>query len=403
MQASPVPDLTSEATRFRLYAERLERLRATMRAMDCEVALILDPVNIQYATGASNMSVFTTRTPARYLLLFADGPSVLFDYRGGEHLAEHLPTVSEVRLAQGLCHVSTNGALDGASAAMAAEIRSLVHDQLGAVGRLAIDRFPFLSVDALRREGFTLTDADPVFGRSRRVKLPIEVEYMRAAMHAVEQATREFEAWVRPGVTEMEAWSHFHQPFIAQHGQYTVTRLMQSGGRTFPYFQECSEKVIDDGDLVCLDTDAIALEGYAVDFSRSYLAGDRSATPEQRLLYGRAYEQLQHNLALIGPGVTFEHAGRNAWPVPPEHQASRYYTLGHGLGMTGEYPNLPFVVDESAPYPLDDVFEPGMVFCVESYVGSESSGQGVKLEDQLLITETGVEIMSTLPFDTRLG
>lgn len=53
MHAPAAHDLTSETVRFRLYTERLERLRATMRAMDCEVTLILDPVNIQYATCSS--------------------------------------------------------------------------------------------------------------------------------------------------------------------------------------------------------------------------------------------------------------------------------------------------------------------------------------------------------------
>lgn len=395
--------LTSVASRFSLYRQRQARLRATMQNMDCEVLLILDAINIQYATGATNMSVFTTRTPARYLLMFADGPSILFDYRGGEHLAEHLPTIDDVRLAQGLCYVSTNDDVAGASRLMAAEVASIVREQTGRIDRLAVDRFPFAAVDALRHEGFTLADSDPVLDRSRRVKLPIEIEYMRAAMTAVEDATRGFEQWIRPGVTEMEAWSHFHQPLIAQHGQYTVTRLMQAGRRTFPYFQECSDKVIEHGDLVCLDTDSIALEGYAVDFSRSFLAGDARPSADQRMLYGRALEQLQHNLSLVGPGVSFADAARRAWPVPDEHRASRYYTLGHGLGMSGEYPNVPFADDGTADYPLDDGFEPGMVFCVESYVGSEAAGQGVKLEDQVVITETGVEVMSTYPFDQRLG
>lgn len=390
-------DLLSEPVRFRLYTERQQRLRATMRRMDCEALLIIDSVNILYATGASNMTIFTTRTPARYLLLFADGPSILFDYRGGEHLAQHLPTVDEVRIAEGLCHVSTNGFLAEGSNAMAAEIASLVREHTGSLGRLAIDRLPFMATDALRSQGFTLTDADPVLGAARRLKLPIEIEYLRMAMRSVEAATVEFEQWLRPGVTEMEAWSHFHQPFIAQHGQYTVTRLMQSGPRTYPYFQECSERVMQAGDLVCLDTDATAVEGYSVDFSRSYTVGGSAMTADQRLLYGRALDQLEHNRSLIRPGVTFEEVARHAWPVPPEHQASRYYTLGHGLGMSGEFPNLPFA-EEGTPYPLHDVFEPGMVFCVESYVGSEATGQGVKLEDQLLITDTGVEVMSTLPF-----
>ena len=108
-----------------------------------------------------------------------------------------------------------------------------------------------------------------------------------------------------------------------------------------------------------------------------------------------------HNVSLIGPGVSFEEVARAAWPVPEEHRSSRYYYIGHGLGMIGEYPNLPFHTP-GEPYPLDDAFEPGMVFCVESYIGSAESGEGVKLENQLLITETGVEIMSDYPFEGRL-
>ena len=71
--------------------------------------------------------------------------------------------------------------------------------------------------------------------------------------------------------------------------------------------------------------------------------------------------------------------------------------------MSGEFPNIPHAVPEQ-DYPIDGVVEPDMVLCVESYIGSAKSGQGVKLEDQLLVTESGVERMSAgVPFDERLG
>ena len=88
--------------------------------------------------------------------------------------------------------------------------------------------------------------------------------------------------------------------------------------------------------------------------------------------------------------------------VPDEHQASRYYCIGHGLGMSGEWPNIPH--DEpGVDYPLDGRVEPGMIICLESYVGSEESGEGVKLEDQFPILDDRVENMSTYPFDERLS
>ncbi|HAP74668.1 MAG TPA: peptidase M24 [Acidimicrobiaceae bacterium] len=396
--------LDSTESRHSLYLQRLANTRRWMSRLDVPVMLVRDPFNVLYITGATNMTVFNLCVPARYLLVIAEGPVVLFDYLGGEHLAAGLPTIDEIRIARGLSHVSSNGSVAAECAAMAAEVASLVRDHGGPgtqLGRLAVDSLPFTAVDALRATGFEVTDADPVMSSARRVKLPIEIEYMREASRRTVAAVQAMEAALEPGITEVELWSRFLGDLIAGHGEFVSTRLLESGPKTFPYFQECGTRVIDDGDLVCFDTDAISFESYSCDFSRTFLAGERPATAEQRSLYQRAHEQLRHNVALIGPGVSFEHVARNAWPVPEEHRDSRYYCIGHGLGMIGEYPNLPFHTP-GVPYPLDDAFEPGMVFCVESYIGSRASGQGVKLEDQLLITETGVEIMNDYAFDDRL-
>ena len=139
-----------------------------------------------------------------------------------------------------------------------------------------------------------------------------------------------------------------------------------------------------------------------MDFSRSFLCGDEPATPQQQDLYLKASEQLEHNIGLIKPGASYREIAAAAWPVPPEHCDSRYYCVGHGLGMSGEFPNIPHPV-AGVPYPLDGVVEAGMVLCIESYIGSARSAQGIKLEEQLLVTETGVERMSSeVPFDERL-
>lgn len=372
-----------------------------MLSLDVPVALLRDPFNVRYVTGATNMTIFNLCVPARYLLVAAEGPVILFDYLGGEHLSAGLPTIDDVRTAHGLSHVSSNGSTVEESRAMAGEIASLVREHCGEIGTLAVDSVPFVAVDALRAEGFVITDGDVLMSRARRVKMPLEIAYMREAMRRTVAAVRHMEAELRPGMSENEIWSRFVGALISGHGEMVSTRLLESGPHTFPYFQESGTRVIENGDLVCLDTDAIAFESCSVDFSRTFVAGDAPVRPEQRDLYRRAHEQLIHNESLIGPGVSFEDVARRAWPVPEEHRSSRYYCIGHGLGMIGEYPNLPFHTP-GEPYPLDDAFEPGMVFCVESYIGSAASGMGVKLEDQLLITDTGVEIMNEYPFEERL-
>ncbi len=372
-----------------------------MRGADTPAMLIVDSINILYATGASNMTIFSTRTPARYLLLIADGPAILYEYFGCEHLAAGLATIDELRPARGLCFVSSGGDPEGQANALADEIAGLFADLGLAVDRLAIDRFPFTVVDALRARGFSLTDADPVIGEARRIKLPGEVAMLREALRRVAAAAAEMEANIEPGRSECEIWSEFNRRFIATEGQYVSTRLLQSGERTFPYFQEAGSRRVRAGELVCFDTDTIGFGGYCTDFSRTYLCGD-AATPAQKDLYRKAREQLEHNAALIEAGAAYEAIAAAAWPVPAEHRDSRYYCIGHGLGMSGEFPNIPHRVD-GEPYPLAGALEPGMVICVESYVGSKAAGQGVKLEEQLLVTDTGTERMSaSVPFDARL-
>jgi Xaa-Pro dipeptidase len=385
-----------------LLLERQARLREVMRARDVPVLLVTDAINIQYATGARNMTVFSTRTPARYLLQFADGPAILYEYFGCEHLAQGLVTVDAVRPARGLCHVSSGGDPLAQATAMAAEIAEAVRDTGLSVDELAVDRFPFAAIDALRAEGFHLVDADPVFGCARRRKLPGEVVLIREALRRVAAAAAEMEARIEPGRRETEIWADFQHPFLASEGEYVVTRLLQSGPRTFPYFQEAGCRRLEAGDLVCFDTDTVGFAGYCTDFSRTYLCGDRPATPGQKDLYAKAKEQLDWNVALIQPGAAYRDIAEAAWPIPDQHRKSRYYCIGHGLGMSGEFPNIPHAV-AGEPYPISGTIEPGMVICIESFVGSEAMGEGVKLEDQLLITETGVERMSEcVPFDSRL-
>ena len=389
------------ARRPDLYTARLVHLRAHMRALDVPVMLLRDPNNIFYATGARNMMVFGMRSPTRYLLLHVDGPVILYDFRGAEHLAEGLPTVTEIRTAEGLHRLSSGGDPEAACARFAAVIRADLAEVDPDLNRIALDAFPWPAVDALRALGLHIEDADRVLLPARTVKDPLELPYLRAAMDRVDAGVRALEENADPGQTESEIWAHFHFQLMAKEGQYATTRLFQSGPNTYPYFQECGGRVVEAGDLLCLDTDAVGFEGYCVDYSRTFLAGEGRATADQRLLYARAREQLEHNAGLLRPDMEFRELAEKAWYVPEEHQKSRYYCVGHGLGMAGEWPNIPHW--QGGDYPLQGRLEPGMVICLESYIGWDRSAEGVKLEDQFLIGADGVERMSSYPFDMRLG
>ncbi len=366
-----------------------------MRSLDVPVLLTADPVNIAYATGVRNMTIFSQMGASRFLLFSADGPTVLWEFAGAEHLAADAAArglVDEVRTAPGVTALSGKGYLD-AIQLFAAEIRSvhdLDHDRLG------VERCDHPITDALRSEGFNLSSATEIFVASRLIKTAAELAMMREAMSRVEAGVDLLRPHLTPGASENEVWSELHRHLIATDGEYISTRLAQSGPRTFPYFQEASDRVITEGDLFCLDTDALGVGGYGVDFSRTFHCGHGTPSSGQRQLHDLALDQLQTNAALLAPGRSFEEFARMAWTVPGRHAPYGYYCLAHGLGLSGEYPYVPQAKPRER-YEFDGEFEAGMVICIESYIGDAELGEGVKLEDQFLITDAGAELMSTTP------
>jgi Xaa-Pro aminopeptidase len=159
-------------------------------------------------------------------------------------------------------------------------------------------------------------------------------------------------------------------------------------------------RAIEAGDLVSFDTDLIGPYGYCADISRAWVCGNRP-TDEQRRLYSHAYEQVQHDIDLLRPGITFKQVSDAAWPIPREFRGSRYGCMAHGVGLADEWPSIVYPEDW-ARYGYDGVIEPNMVLSVESYIGTASGREGVKLEDMVRITDTGVERLSRYPFEECL-
>jgi Xaa-Pro dipeptidase len=389
----PVPPID----RYALYLQRQARLNQTMRSLGVGAVLTPDPINILYATGSRNMTVWGLMGPSRFLLHFCEGPTILFEFSLGEHLSAGLPTVTEIRSSSGITAKKTPHYRANIKR-FAAEVADECVLRLGEDHpTLAVELVDFPFTDALREGGLRLEDAAPVFQYARMIKQPLEIEAIRFAVARVEEAVAEVEQRIAPGVTENQAWAEFHRGLIARDGEFVSTRLFQTGPRTFPYFQESSNRIMLAGDLVCFDTDALGVMNYAVDFSRTFLCGAVPATPDQRRIYGIAFEQLQHNAAQLRAGTSFEAFARAACQVPEKHRPYGYYQLAHGLGLAGEHPNLPRVADDGS-FDFPGEFEENMVLCVESYVGDADARQGVKLEDQYLVTGDGAERLSRYPF-----
>jgi len=380
---------------------RLGRVRAEMAARDIAAVILSDPVNIRYATGARNMQIFSQRNaPSRYLLLTADR-SILFEFTGCAHLADGLETIDEVRPAQTASFVAAGPGIAARETAWAAGMADLVHSLVGHGAILGLERLNAGAALALAARGLRIVDAQEPVEMARAIKSPEEMKCVNASLRATEIGVAKLRDAIRPGLTEAELWSVLHQSIIAQNGDYVETRLLNAGARTNPWFQETSANVIGVNELIALDTDVVGCHGYYADFSRSFHSGPGAPSPAQRDLYKTALEQVHHNMDILRPGLSFRDYADAAWNIPDRFYANRYYLSAHGCGMTGEYPYLYHHGDfPDAGY--DGVIEPGMTLCVESYIGEESWREGVKLEQQLLITETGTELLSRFPFEEDL-
>jgi len=384
-----------------LRAWRLRRLRDELKARDYAGALLYDPINIRYACDARNMQVWCLHNAVRYVFVPAEGPVVLFDFHNCAHLSADNTVIAEVRPATGWFYFAAGDRCAEFAQRWAAEVAELVALHGGGNRRLAIDKCEPLGVAALNALGIELRDGQEVMELARRIKGPEEIACLKASVAVCGEAMAAMRAALVPGMTENQLWSILNQVNAAEGGEWIETRLLAAGARSNPWFHECGNGVIEAGDLVSFDTDMIGPYGYCADVSRCFLAGDGRPSDEQRRLYRLAAEQIQFNMDLLKPGLGFRELAERAWKLPASCAANRYSVVVHGVGLCDEYPGVVYLQDfQAAGY--DGVFEAGMAVCVESYIGEEGGREGVKLEQQVLLTETGVELLSVFPYEEAL-
>ncbi len=380
---------------------RLRRLVDQLQKTDYGGIVLFDPLNIRYATDTTNMQLWITHNPARACFVGANGHITLFDFHSCEHLSAHLPLVKELRHGASFFYFESGQRSEEHAMQFAAEIDDLMRTHAGNNRRLAVDKIEIDGLRALEKIGFEVFSGQAVTELARVIKGPDEIKAMRCAIAACEAAMHEMEDAIEAGKSENEIWSVMHAGNIKRGGEWLETRIFSSGPRTNPWFQESGPRIVSDGELVALDTDMVGTYGMCCDISRTWLCGDVEPTAEQKWLYGISHEHIMTNMELLRPGITFSEISEKAHRLPDDCIPNRYGVVMHGVGLCDEYPSIRYREDVAA-YGYDGVVEPGMVFCVEVYLGRVGGREGVKLEDQVLITEDGYENLIRYPFAENL-
>ncbi len=377
---------------------RLQRVREQLKAHDCAAILLYDPVNIRYATDSSNMQVWTLHNYARYSLIFAQGPAIVWEFHNCEHLLTGNQQVDEVRTAINWSYFGAGNRIHEKVQQWADDIMAQLNKHAPGDKRLAVDKADFEGLDLLREKGLHLVDGHRIMEEARKVKSADEIALMRWTIDVCQRGIARMHHELKPGMTENELWAWLHYENIRHGGEWIETRLLSSGPRTNPWMQESSDRVMNQGELVCFDTDLIGPYGYCADISRAWTVGHVQPSAEQRRLYHLAYEQVQTNMALLRAGLSYREFSQRAWKIPNEFYHNRYCCVSHGVGLADEYPAIAHNGADWNSAGYDGVFEENMVVCVESYIGAQGAGEGVKLEQQVLITKEGVSELSSYPW-----
>jgi len=378
-----------------LRSYRLNRVKKELEKKNIEACILFDPVNVRYALDTVNMSIYNMHNLTRYCFIPLNGPVILYEYFNCEVLSRHLNLIDEIRPAITWDYFSNGDQANAQLNKWVKEVKDLANSYSKNSKKLAIDIINGPAVAALNKAGLEIVDAKSILEQARVIKSSEELKCMRAAIDVAEIGISKMRKELKAGMTEDELWSILHKTNIEHGGEWIECRILSSGERTNPWMQESSNKIIQSGEIVSFDTDMVGPYGYCADISRAFVEGHKFNS-EQKKLYLMAVEHINYNAELIKPGLSFKEFTEKSWKLPEEYYGNRYSCMVHGIGLCDEWPMIRYPTDGGQ---REGCFEKNMTVTVETYIGKVGGKEGVKLEQQYLVTDNKLELMSHHPLE----
>ncbi len=377
-----------------LRSYRLDRLRNELKKNNIEACILFDPVNVRYALDTVNMSVYNMHNLTRYCFISVDGPTILYEYFNCEILSKGLNLIDEIRPAITWDYFSNGDQSELQLKKWVNEVNDLSNSYFKSK-KIAIDVINGPAVNELNKKGIQVLEAKKILEQARVIKSSEEIKCMRAALDVADIGIIKMRDYLKSGITEDELWSILHKTNIENGGEWIECRILSSGSRTNPWMQESSNKIIQDGEIVSFDTDMVGPYGYCADISRAFVCGNKF-NEHQKKIYSTAVEQIDYNSRLIKDGVSFREFTEKAWILPEKYYGNRYSVMLHGIGLCDEWPAIRYPTDGGE---RSGIFQKNMTITLESYIGEVGGHEGVKLEQQYLVGENGLELMSHHPLE----
>ena len=240
---------------------------------------------------------------------------------------------------------------------------------------------------------------DNVIERLRIVKDAHEIEMLRLGAQLLSPVARDILGDVKPGLKEQELAAKIDWRIkSAGFERCSFETIVASGSNAALPHAHAGERVLRQGDLVVLDFGGV-YGGYCVDLTRTVAVGEPDA--EMARVYQAVLNAHGAAIAAVKPGVKAGDIDAAARTTLARHGLAEAFghSTGHGLGV--EIHEAPRIGPRreaagDAPAPQDDAIEPGMVFTIEPGAYLPGWG-GVRIEDDVLVTSDGVEVLTNVP------
>ena len=383
-----------------LRAQRLARLRATMTAHGLEALVVFEYANGRYAADLRPLYApnFLVRQ-AVVVTTTADDVICFVHQDDTPHRRQVMTWLDPANVRE----FPTGVMLEGGGAAALAPIGDALR-QLGHTGGpVGTDiGTPNSLANLTDLIGSPVVDANAALHQARSVKFPVEIELLRRASAVVDEALRVAVDAVRPGILECEILAEVMRVFYRHGAEVPQCNLIVcTGQNTAPMQRFAGRTPVAEGDIVFMDVGA-CFDGMFSEATRTVACGEPN--PRQRAVYRAVHDLHEAMIGDLAPGRTAAEmqatAGR-LLDAGPYRQYLQKMIVAHGIGVG--YAEPPFVAPPGRPTP-DLEFQPGTVLAVVPtiIVPGVPGGAGVRLEDVVTVTATGVERLTTHPYDAAL-
>ncbi len=383
-----------------LRRKRIAKADAARRDAGLDALLVWKDENCRYLTDL-RPQLIAGKTTALNGALLVEGRAPILFCSGGERdrVDRTMPWIEEVHT---IPIIEERALIEG----MVKEILGPVLKSYGLTrAKLGLDESNMVFFKALTSQfpELQVMDGDTPMQLARMIKLDEEIVLIEEATAIADAVCAAATAAVGDGVRECEVAGEAMRTLFRLGGEYAhvMTPFVASGEHMAPPHRICSDKLIRHGDVVFIDIGA-AWGGYFGDMARTIVCGEASG--EQKRIYMAVYEGLKAGIAEMRPGHTNKDAADAMIRTADKYGlGGRFLSLfiGHGVGIGA---NEPPYIGETLPNAPTYEFKPGMVFAVEPLIWVEGvrGGGGVRLEEMVLVTESGPHVMSRAPFDARL-